>query len=89
MILSEGLLQQLRTYWRLYHPTSYLFAGHRPDVPLSVTTAQKAFVRSKRRAGVEKIGGIHALRHAYATHLLEGGLPVGARDLIASLGLPS
>ncbi len=76
VMLSEGLLRQLRVYWRLYHPTSYLFAGHRPDVPLSVTTAQKAFVRSKRRAGVEKIGGIHALRHAYATHLLEGGLPV-------------
>lgn len=31
---------------------------------------------SKRRAGIEKVGGIHALRHAYATHLLAGGLPV-------------
>ena len=74
--LSDGLLQHLRTYWRLYHPMHYLFVGCRPDVPLSVTTAQKAFQRSKRRAGVEKIGGIHSLRHAYATHLLEGGLPV-------------
>jgi len=74
--LSDGLLQHLRTYWRLYHPMHYLFAGCRPDVPLSVTTAQKAFQWSKRRAGVEKIGGIHSLRHAYATHLLEGGLPV-------------
>jgi site-specific recombinase XerD len=25
---------------------------------------------------VEKIGGIHGLRHAYATHQLEAGLPV-------------
>lgn len=74
--LSDGLLQHLRTYWRLYHPLHYLFAGCRPDVPLSVTTAQKAFQWSKRRAGIEKIGGIHSLRHAYATHLLEGGLPV-------------
>lgn len=74
--LSDGLLQHLRAYWRLYHPLHYLFAGCRPDVPLSVTTAQKAFQWSKRRAGVEKIGGIHSLRHAYATHLLEGGLPV-------------
>ncbi len=74
--LSDGLLQHLRTYWRLYHPMHYLFAGCRPDVPLSVTTAQKAFQWSKRRAGIEKIGGIHSLRHAYATHLLEGGLPV-------------
>ena len=51
--LSDGLLQHLRSYWRLYHPLHYLFAGCRPDVPLSVTTAQKAFQRSKHRVGGE------------------------------------
>ena len=74
--LSDGLLRQLRAYWRASHPTGYLFPRYRPDWALSVTTAQKAFGRSKRKAGIEKIGGIHALRHAYATHLLAGGLPV-------------
>ena len=41
-----------------------------------ISTAQKVFTQAKRRAGVDKIGGIHSLRHAYATHQLEAGLPV-------------
>ncbi|HFE32458.1 MAG TPA: integrase [Gammaproteobacteria bacterium] len=90
--LSDGLLQQLRGYWRASHPTVYLFPRYRPDRALSVTTAQKAFTQSKRQAGIEKVGGIHALRHAYATHLLAGGLPVqqlqqqlGHRDIHSTL----
>jgi site-specific recombinase XerD len=35
--------------------------------------AQKLYTQAKRRAGICKQGGIHALRHAYATHLLEAG----------------
>jgi site-specific recombinase XerD len=37
---------------------------------------QKIYTRAKARAGVEKVGGIHGLRHAYATHQLAHGLPV-------------
>lgn len=34
------------------------------------------FTRAKQCAGINKVGGIHSLRHAYATHQLEAGLPV-------------
>lgn len=44
--------------------------------PLSITTAQKAFQKAKQCAGIQKIGGIHSLRHAYATHQLEDGMPI-------------
>ena len=37
---------------------------------------QKIFTAAKRRAGIEKVCGIHGLRHAYATHQLEAGLAV-------------
>ncbi len=47
-----------------------------PDRALHPSAPQKAFTKAKRLAGVERIGGIHSLRHAYATHALEQGLPV-------------
>ncbi len=46
------------------------------DVGLGIDSAQHAFKRAKACAGVDKIGGIHGLRHAYATHQLAAGLPV-------------
>ncbi len=78
VIVSETLLEALRRYWRVYHPAPWLFPGRPPDVALSISSAQRVYQRAKARAGVEKVGGIHSLRHAYATHQLEGGLPVHA-----------
>lgn len=90
--LSETLLAQLRAYWRCYRPREELFPGRVAGQPLSPTSVQKIYTHSKRQAGVSKVGGIHALRHAYATHLLEAGLPVhrlqrllGHRDLHSTL----
>jgi len=73
--LSPTLLEALRAYWRLYRPHDWLFAG-RCGEALSPTALQKVYTRAKRQAGVTKPGGIHALRHAYATHQLAAGLNV-------------
>jgi site-specific recombinase XerD len=43
---------------------------------LAVATAQKVFDRAKERAGVQHGNGIHCLRHSFATHLMEAGVPV-------------
>ena len=77
VILSDTLLKRLRLYWRAYRPTEWLFPNSQsPDQPLSIDTAQKVFKAAKRNSGILKVGGIHSLRHAYATHQLENGLPV-------------
>ena len=76
VILPVTLLYRLREYWQRYRPSHWLFPCRTHSAPLCVTTAQKVFTTAKRHAEVLKIGGIHSLRHAYATHQLEAGLPI-------------
>jgi len=72
-LLSPRLLEALRNYWRLTRPEPWLFPSPRAAAPISVSCAQRVYASAKREAGVHKRGGIHALRHAFATHLLEAG----------------
>ncbi len=72
-LLSPRLLEELRAYWRQYRPARWLFPARDGQRPMDVSTAQKFYTAAKQRAGITKRGGIHALRHAFATHLLEAG----------------
>jgi len=75
-LLSPRLLEELRAYWRAYRPQAWLFEGARAGRHLAVATAQKVFDRAKERAGVQHGNGIHCLRHSFATHLMEAGVPL-------------
>lgn len=77
VILLPALLTRLRSYWRTQRSDVWLFPNdQRPNEPLSICTPQKVFRRAKQQAGIDKMGGIHSLRHAYATHQLQAGMPV-------------
>jgi site-specific recombinase XerD len=75
-LLPQSLLEALRLYWRAYRPGVWLFPQRHADVPIDPGQAQKWFYAAKRRAGITKHTGIHGLRHAFATHLLEAGVDV-------------
>jgi len=90
-LLSERLLAELRAYWRVGRPAPWLFPSHRPGWRVSVRTAQRTYSIAKRRAGITKRGGIHTLRHSFATHLLEAGVDLhtiqcllGHRDITST-----
>ena len=75
-VLSARLLEALRSYWSIARPRVWLFPARGGDRPMHPTSLQRAYHAAKRRAGVTKPGGLHGLRHAFATHLLEAGVDV-------------
>jgi site-specific recombinase XerD len=73
--LAADLLEMLRGYWRAERPRQWLFPGYGDAAqPVDIKTAQRWYRRARAAAGITKAGGIHSLRHGYATHLLEAGV---------------
>jgi integrase/recombinase XerD len=76
-LLSPRLLEELRVYWRMFRPQHWLFPATRsPELPMVDATGQRIYYHAVERAGLRRKGGIHALRHSFATHLLEAGVEI-------------
>lgn len=80
VILSPVMLKTLRLYWKQCRSkvsaqerlTDFIFIGATGEA-ISTASIAAMYRRSKTLAGIKKQGGIHALRHAFATHALEAG----------------
>lgn len=84
--LPHALLALLRAQWRTHRNPVWLFPAPRRRPPRSVadptigpidaTVLQRSFTRAVTASGIGKRAHVHTLRHSYATHLLEAGLPL-------------
>jgi integrase/recombinase XerD len=76
--LAPRVLEVWRESWQSARPRPGWFpARHRP-APLSPTTLQKTFNVVVRQRGLANDAASHTLRHSFAPHLLERGVPLRA-----------
>ncbi len=73
--LSMKILDLLREYYKIYKPGYYLFEGQKGG-KYSAESIGNIFKRAKFQAGIEISGGVHILRHSFATHLHESGYDI-------------
>ncbi len=76
VMLSPGLLELLRDYWREARPAGWLFPGRPRINPISSRQLNRAFTAAKTMAGIAGPATLHTLRHSFATHLLESNTDV-------------
>ena len=80
--LPVQTLAQLRAYWLNHRSKTWLFPGK--IGPMNIATVQHCFKATVEQSPILKKVSCHTLRHSYATHLMEAGVPL--RVIQALLG---
>lgn len=85
VMLPAEVVDLLRQWWKV-RPTEHdagvapeqrwLFPGRSDHQPLTTRQFGRLFKETARAAGLRKTVSLHALRHSFATHLLERGTDI-------------
>ena len=86
------MVEDLRRYWKFHQHPLLMFphvgrgsrdpAGvaarmHQAQTPMPVSSLQRLIVVARKELGIPE-ATVHALRHSFATHLIEAGAPIHA-----------
>ena len=82
IMLPPRLLNMLRDYWRRTRPGEWLFPGRYPGQPVSPLSIDRTCREVSQQCGIGKPVAPHALRHAFAVHLLEAGTDLRTIQLL-------
>ena len=76
VMLSDQLLDLLRSYWKIDRPSHWLFPGADPQRHITARQLERVCRQTAEVAGLGKTVTVHTLRHCFATHLLEQGVDI-------------
>jgi integrase/recombinase XerD len=82
VMLPPKLLAMLREYWTRTHPGEWLFPGRFPGQPISPLSIDRTCREVRLQCDIDKPVAPHALRHAFAVHLLEAGTDLRTIQLL-------
>jgi integrase/recombinase XerD len=74
--IDECLVSLLRQHLSQKVGKVYLFEGREKGLPYPLRTIQKIYDNAVEKSGILRQGGIHSLRHSFATHLMEQGVDI-------------